>query len=61
MKNFLKFKDRSPDLRKFGEEFYLREAKLWRPFRICGVISIALAMPLMIIAILDHNWIKGEG
>ncbi|XP_061163624.1 endoglucanase 4-like [Saccostrea echinata] len=62
MKNFLKFKTgESPDVRKFGEEYYLREAKIWRPFRICGVFSIAIALPLVLASILNDNWVYGEG
>ncbi|XP_069111557.1 transmembrane protein 47-like [Argopecten irradians] len=61
MKNFLKFKTgENRDLRKFGEEYYLREAKLWRPFRIAGLVAIALALPLTVTAILNNTWIYGE-
>lgn len=62
MKNFLKFKTgESPDVRKFGEEYYLREAKIWRPFRIGGVFSIAIALPLALASILHDNWMYGDG
>lgn len=62
MKNFLKFKTgESPDVRKFGEEYYLREAKIWRPFRIGGVFSIAIALPLALASILHDNWLYGDG
>lgn len=62
MKNFLKFKTgESPDVRKFGEEYYLREAKIWRPFRIGGVFSIAIALPLALASILHDNWMHGDG
>ncbi|XP_021366548.1 uncharacterized protein LOC110458904 [Mizuhopecten yessoensis] len=61
MKNFLKFKTgENRDLRKFGEEYYLREAKLWRPFRIGGLAAIAIALPLTLTAILNDTWIYGE-
>ncbi|CAG2247973.1 unnamed protein product [Mytilus edulis] len=63
MKNFLKFKtgENSPDLRKFGEEYYLREAKLWRPFRIGGIASIGLALPFSMGSIFNAYWLYGEG
>ena len=63
MKNFLKFKTRqnSSDQRKFGEEFYLREAKLWRPFRLFGIFSTLSAMTLTVTAILNGQWIYGDG
>lgn len=59
MKNFLKFKtgENKHDMRKFGEEFYLREAKLWRPFRWFGILSTLTAMALMVAAILNEDWI----
>ena len=61
MKNFLKFKtgENKHDMRKFGEEFYLREAKLWRPFRWFGILSTLLAMALMIAAIISEDWMHG--
>lgn len=63
MKNFLKFKTRqnSADLRKFGEEYYLREAKLWRPFRLFGVFATVSAMAFILAAILSSHWIAGKG
>lgn len=61
MKNFLKFKTGSRDFRKFGEEYYLREAKLWRPFRLCGLAAITIALPLTLTAILNDTWIYGKG
>lgn len=59
MKNFLKFKtgDVQHDMRKFGEEYYLREARLWRPFRWGGVLSTVLALVLQVVAILDTHWV----
>ena len=63
MKNFLKFKTRqnSSDLRKFGEEFYLREAKLWRPFRLFGLFATVAAMTFILSAILSAHWLDGKG
>ena len=61
MKNFLKFKtgENKHDMRKFGEEFYMREAKLWRPFRWFGIVSTLAAMALMLAAVLSEDWIHG--
>ena len=63
MKNFLKFKTRqnSSDLRKFGEEYYLREAKLWRPFRLFGILATFAAMAFTLSAILNAHWLDGKG
>ena len=63
MKNFLKFKTGGAghDMRKFGEEFYLREARLWRPFRWAGMLSTILAMVLTMASIFNENWIYGKG
>lgn len=63
MKNFLKFKtgEKSSEFRKFGEEYYLREAKLWRPFRIGGIVSIGLSLPFAIGSIFNDYWTYGEG
>ncbi|KAK3803630.1 hypothetical protein RRG08_023346 [Elysia crispata] len=62
MKNFLKFKTRqnSSDLRKFGEEYYLREARLWRPFRLFGLFATICAMILILWAIGSTDWINGK-
>ena len=59
MKNFLKFKtgDVQHDMRKFGEEYYLREARLWRPFRWGGILSTVMALILDMVAILDGHWV----
>ncbi|BFZ23941.1 hypothetical protein BsWGS_26980 [Bradybaena similaris] len=63
MKNFLKFKTRqnSSDVRKFGEEYYMREAKLWRPFRLFGVFAHVTAMIFILSALGSSNWINGKG
>ncbi|GFS14955.1 endoglucanase [Elysia marginata] len=63
MKNFLKFKTRqnSSDLRKFGEEYYLREARLWRPFRLFGLFATISAMIFILWAIGSSEWIYGKG
>lgn len=63
MKNFLKFKtgESSHDMRKFGEEFYLREARLWRPFRWAGMVSTIVALILTMVAIFHDNWLCGKG
>ncbi|KAL5014430.1 hypothetical protein ScPMuIL_008700 [Solemya velum] len=63
MKNFLRFKtgDKNPDLRKFGEEYYLREAKLWRPFRLFGIFSTVLSLAFTMAAIFNDDWIELHG
>ncbi|KAK3105244.1 hypothetical protein FSP39_020667 [Pinctada imbricata] len=62
MKNFLKFKTgESPDLRKFGEEYYLREAKIWRPFRIGGIFSIVISLTLAMTSIFNEYWVYHDG
>ncbi|XP_041377378.1 uncharacterized protein LOC121389795 [Gigantopelta aegis] len=63
MKNFLKFKtgQNSSDLRKFGEDYYLREAKLWRPFRLFGVFATISAMAFILTAIMNAHWLAGKG
>jgi len=63
MKNFLKFKtgEGGVDMRKFGEEFYLREARLWRPFRWAGMFSTALALVLVIASVFNKYWLAGTG
>ncbi|KAH9513528.1 hypothetical protein Btru_033277 [Bulinus truncatus] len=63
MKNFLKFKTRqnSSDLRKFGEEYYMREAKLWRPFRLFGVFATSTAMIFILSSLASSRWIHGSG
>jgi hypothetical protein len=63
MKNFLKFKTRqnSADLRKFGEEYYMREAKLWRPFRLFGLFATFAAMIFTLSAVVSDHWLEGKG
>ncbi|KAK3592582.1 hypothetical protein CHS0354_018850 [Potamilus streckersoni] len=63
MKNFLKFKteEKSHDLRKYGEEYYLREAKLWRPFRLFGVFSTVAALSFALASVLEEDWLHGKG
>ncbi|XP_052285350.1 uncharacterized protein LOC127881489 [Dreissena polymorpha] len=61
MKSFLKFKtsDSGHDARKFGEEFYLREARIWRPFRWVGMLSTILALVLSVASIFNKYWLHG--
>lgn len=63
MKNFLKFKTRqnSTEQRKFGEEHYLKEAKLWRPFRLFGVFAHLSAMIFFLSALVSSDWMHGKG
>lgn len=59
MKNFLKFKtgETQMDARKFGEEYYLREARIWRPFRWAGMMSTILALVLTVASIFNQYWL----
>ncbi|CAI9728508.1 endoglucanase 4-like isoform X2 [Octopus vulgaris] len=63
MKNFLKFKTQEPttDPRKFGEEFYLREARLWRPFRLFGVCATVAALLFISTGIANGRWVVIRG
>lgn len=63
MKNFLKFKTQEPitDPRKFGEEFYLREARLWRPFRLFGVCATLAALLFICTGITNGRWVVIKG
>lgn len=49
------------DLRKFGEEYYLREARIWRPFRMFGLFAMVAAMLFSIAAVVNHHWVDGLG
>ena len=63
MKNFLKFKtgQGSLETRKFGEEYYLNEAKLWKPFRLFGLFATLAAIIFAVSAIFSSHWLDGKG
>ena len=63
MKAFLKFKtgENQHDMRRFGEEFYLREATIWRPFRWAGIVSTLMSLILTTASILNENWVHITG
>lgn len=49
------------DIRKYTEAYYRRELRIWRPFRVLGLITSVFGIVLAVVAMSNRNWIMGRG
>ena len=47
--------------RKLSESYYIRELKIWSPFRMFGLAASFFGLSLTVVAICNKYWILGKG